>query len=424
MERARVPLTLSERTGPGFLLAQFTCSDCDLVRNMRGPSPAKGEQIVVHGIVKDESGLPVPDALIEVWQPNASGRYHDAGDAQNSQPLDPGFLGFGRCLTDSDGFYRFFTVRPGRREPSRAAHIHFSVVGPAWLSRLVSRIYFEDDPLLPADPAFQSLSKDEQLALLARRCNSCPYSTSECQSCYSFDIVIPSVIRYGASSHAFEVTGESSTEGVRRVVTPGHDIGHFFRSALLRAEWDIPWNRMVTHDTRGERIRIEGQVVDPQGRGLPHVLIEVWQANAYGCYQHPADRRGLPWDSAFIGFGRAATDAGGRFTFDTIKPGPIVDHDGSVHLPHINVAIAAAGNRELLFTRLYLVEETAELDTDFVAKHLRPAARATLVPQSWREEGGLKVCSWVVQLSEMARGGTVFFEFIPSGDFGGRWFGC
>jgi protocatechuate 3,4-dioxygenase beta subunit len=103
----------------------------------------------------------VPDALVEVWQCNAAGRYIHAVD-QHDAPLDPNFLGAGRCATDAEGRYRFMTVKPGAypwgNHPNawRPAHIHFSLFGPSFVTRLVTQMYFPGDPLLALDPIYLS----------------------------------------------------------------------------------------------------------------------------------------------------------------------------------------------------------------------------------------------------------------------------
>jgi len=119
----------------------------------------------VTGRVLDEHGKPVPNTLVEVWQANAAGRYLHKAD-QWPGPLDPNFLGIGRCLTDADGVYRFLTIRPGaypwKNHPNawRPAHIHFSLFGPSLVSRLVTQMYFPDDPLFALDPIFNAIPSE------------------------------------------------------------------------------------------------------------------------------------------------------------------------------------------------------------------------------------------------------------------------
>jgi protocatechuate 3,4-dioxygenase beta subunit len=134
--------------------------DHDLTRQHDGEP--QGERIIVTGRVLEEDGRPVRNALVEVWQTNAGGRYRHEGD-QHPSPLDPNFTGAGRTLTDDDGRYEFVTIKPGaypwRNHPNawRPAHIHFSLFGRAFSSRLVTQMYFPGDPLFEQDPIFQSV---------------------------------------------------------------------------------------------------------------------------------------------------------------------------------------------------------------------------------------------------------------------------
>jgi protocatechuate 3,4-dioxygenase beta subunit len=151
----RIEHTLSEVTGPVF--GPEIADACDLTRGPRGE--ALGERIVVSGRVVDDDGRPVRGTLVEVWQANSAGRYLHALD-QHDAPLDPNFTGCGHARTDDEGRYRFLTIRPGaypwRNHPNawRPAHIHFSVFGPAFATRLVTQMYFPGDPLLAFDPIF------------------------------------------------------------------------------------------------------------------------------------------------------------------------------------------------------------------------------------------------------------------------------
>jgi protocatechuate 3,4-dioxygenase beta subunit len=158
-----LPHTLTEVTGPAFGEDRVHTGDADLTRQHTGEP--LGERIIVHGRVLDGDGRPVPNTLVEVWQANSAGRYaHDAD--RHDAPLDPNFSGAGRCLTDSEGRYRFTTIRPGaypwRNHPNawRPAHIHFSVFGRAFVQRLVTQMYFPGDPLFGQDPIFNSVRDD------------------------------------------------------------------------------------------------------------------------------------------------------------------------------------------------------------------------------------------------------------------------
>ncbi len=167
-----VPLTLSELTGPGPVISAVTPEDADLTRNAGTGGEAIGQRIIVTGRVLDASGDPIPNTLVEVWQANAAGRYVHKRD-QWPGPLDPNFLGIGRCKTDHDGVYRFLTVKPGaypwHNHPNawRPAHIHFSLFGPAWNSRLITQMYFQDDLLFFQDPIFSSLPTAARERLIA-----------------------------------------------------------------------------------------------------------------------------------------------------------------------------------------------------------------------------------------------------------------
>lgn len=161
-----VPLTFSELTGPGPATSAITPEDADLTRNAGTGTEAIGQRILVTGRVLDDRGKPVPNTLLEIWQANASGRYLHKRD-QWPGPLDPNFLGMGRCLTNADGVYRFLTIRPGAYpwknhfNAWRPAHIHFSVFGPSLLSRLVTQMYFPDDPLHGLDPIFNGVPTEQ-----------------------------------------------------------------------------------------------------------------------------------------------------------------------------------------------------------------------------------------------------------------------
>jgi protocatechuate 3,4-dioxygenase beta subunit len=155
-----VPHTLSELTGPVFGHNDVSPEDSNLLNRHVGEP--LGERIVVTGRVQDEDGKPVPHTLVEIWQANAAGRYMHHNDNHDA-PLDPNFTGCGRTLTDADGNYRFTTIKPGaypwrnHHNAWRPAHIHFSLFGPAFATRLVTQMYFPGDPLLEFDPIYQCI---------------------------------------------------------------------------------------------------------------------------------------------------------------------------------------------------------------------------------------------------------------------------
>jgi protocatechuate 3,4-dioxygenase, beta subunit len=155
-----LPQRLTELTGPLFGHDRVRPGDDDMTQWNGGE--AVGQRIIVHGRVLDTDGRAVPNALIEVWQANAGGRYRHLAD-QWPSPLDPHFNGLGRCVTDDQGCYRFTTIRPGaypwrnHANAWRPAHIHFSLFGRAFPQRLVTQMYFPDDPLFPLDPIFNAV---------------------------------------------------------------------------------------------------------------------------------------------------------------------------------------------------------------------------------------------------------------------------
>jgi protocatechuate 3,4-dioxygenase beta subunit len=159
-----LPHTLTEISGPQFAKDDIQGSACDLTQQPSGEP--LGERIIVSGRVLDESGRPEPHTLIELWQANSAGRYlHDVD--QHNAPLDPNFTGCGHTLTDAEGRYRFVTIKPGsypwrnHHNAWRPAHLHFSLFGPAFATRLITQMYFPGDPLLPYDPIFNSVPDEK-----------------------------------------------------------------------------------------------------------------------------------------------------------------------------------------------------------------------------------------------------------------------
>jgi protocatechuate 3,4-dioxygenase, beta subunit len=159
-----MPQTISEITGPRFGSESVVMGANDLTRQHHGLP--LGERIVVSGRVINENSQPVPGTLVEIWQANAAGRYLHKRD-QHDAPLDPNFTGEGHALTDEQGRYRFITVRPGEYpwgnhyNAWRPAHIHFSIFGPSFATRLVTQMYFPGDPLLPFDPIFNCTADEK-----------------------------------------------------------------------------------------------------------------------------------------------------------------------------------------------------------------------------------------------------------------------
>jgi protocatechuate 3,4-dioxygenase beta subunit len=187
-----LPQMLTEITGPLLGEGRLGARDNDLTAQHDG-APL-GQRVNISGRVIDGDGRPLRDALIEVWQANAAGRYRHAVD-RTPAPLDPNFTGVGRCLTDSEGRYRFVTVKPGAypwgNHPNawRPPHIHFSLFGRAFAQRLVTQMYFPGDPLLESDPILGSVRDAEARARLISQFD---WGTTEESWAlgYSFDIVL------------------------------------------------------------------------------------------------------------------------------------------------------------------------------------------------------------------------------------------
>lgn len=186
------PRTLSELTGPVYGHESMRPLDNDLTRQHSGEP--LGERIILSGYVMDGDGRPVRNSLIELWQANAAGRYTHAGD-RHPAPLDPNFSGAGRCVTDDEGRYRFVTVKPGaypwgnHENAWRPAHIHFSLFGPAFRSRLVTQMYFPGDPLFYQDPIFNSIPDEKARSRLISGFDLSE-TVPEWALAYCFDIVL------------------------------------------------------------------------------------------------------------------------------------------------------------------------------------------------------------------------------------------
>jgi len=164
-----LPQTLTELTGPVFGTDDVNPGDSDLTNQHKGQP--LGERIVVSGRLLDENSKPIANALIEMWQCNASGRYRHVVDDHDA-PLDPNFTGWGRVLTDAQGNYRFLTIKPGaypwrnHYNAWRPAHLHFSLFGLGLAQRLVTQMYFPGDPLLAYDPMYNSVPDEKARARL------------------------------------------------------------------------------------------------------------------------------------------------------------------------------------------------------------------------------------------------------------------
>ena len=182
--------------------------------------------------------------------------------------------------------------------------------------------------------------------------------------------------------------------------------GPFFHFGLLRPEWAD-----LTHGgkAQGEKISLEGRVTDGDGAPLPDAIVEIWQANAAGKYEHPDDAQDKPVDKNFRGFGRAFTDKDGIFRFTTVKPGPVPGRGNALQAPHIAVSLAARGLLHHLFTRVYFAGEALNKSDPVLSSIEDPALQKTLIAAPKGKANGSAV--WRFDIVLQGKGETGFFDF-------------
>ena len=182
-------------------------------------------------------------------------------------------------------------------------------------------------------------------------------------------------------------------------LTPSQTVGPYLHIGL---DWLIT-TELAAADVAGERIVIQGRLLDAEGAPVPDGMIEIWQANSHGRYAHPEDQRDLPLEKNFHGFGRTPTDANGGFRFSTIKPGSVPAANGQMQAPHIMVSVFARGLLKQLVTRIYFSGD--DHANDPVMAQVPASRRASLIAQP----GNQGVLEWNIVLG----GGeheTVFFD--------------
>jgi len=185
--------------------------------------------------------------------------------------------------------------------------------------------------------------------------------------------------------------------------TPSQTVGPFFAIGMTRRTM----NRLVCETTQGTRIRIEGQVLDGDSLPVPDAMIEIWQANAFGRYNHPDDKQEKPLDPDFLGWGRCGTDATGSYRFETIKPGSVPGRAGTVQAPHINVAVFARGMLSHAFTRIYFPDEDANATDPVLSSVKNKERRKTLIAER-EDKNGEIVYRFDIRLQGERE--TVFFD--------------
>lgn len=200
-------------------------------------------------------------------------------------------------------------------------------------------------------------------------------------------------------------------------ITPSQTVGPFFAYGLTpkgRCQWDpngeYSWketvgDNLVTADATGERIHIEGRILDGDGQPINDAMIEIWQADAQGRYANPRDNRARP-NTAFKGFGRSATDKNGVYGFDTVKPGSVPGPNGKPQAPHIVVCIFSRGMLRQIYTRLYFSDEAGNTSDPVLA--LVPADRRKTLIATKEEKG--KTPFYRFDIRVQGENETVFFE--------------
>jgi protocatechuate 3,4-dioxygenase alpha subunit len=185
------------------------------------------------------------------------------------------------------------------------------------------------------------------------------------------------------------------------VATPPQTVGPFYAIGM---NW-LTTTDLAQWAKAGERITIGGRLIDADGQGIPDAVLEVWQANAAGRYDHPEDKQAKPLDPGFKGFGRTGTDAEGRFRFTTIKPGAVPGRGNALQAPHIVVALFMRGVLRHLYTRIYFSDEAANANDPVLNLVDEPIRRNTMIAQ---RDPGKPEYRWNIVVQ--GTGETVFFD--------------
>jgi protocatechuate 3,4-dioxygenase alpha subunit len=183
--------------------------------------------------------------------------------------------------------------------------------------------------------------------------------------------------------------------------TTSQTVGPYFKIGL---QW-LNCDNLVGDDVSGERVTIQGQVFDGDGAPVPDAILEIWQANAHGKYDHPEDTQDKPLEPGFKGYGRVPVSPQGSFRFATIKPGPVPGPKGREQAPHLLVSIFMRGVLRRMVTRIYFPDEPRNA-ADFVLNLVEPARRSTLIAR--KSAGAAGTLYWNVVLQGPEE--TVFFD--------------
>ena len=189
------------------------------------------------------------------------------------------------------------------------------------------------------------------------------------------------------------------------IPSPSQTIGPFFHFALDRPEW----SDLTADGATGEKIYIEGRVLDGNRAPVADALLEIWQANAVGRYDHPEDTQDKPLDPKFRGFGRASTGADGSYRFTTIRPGPVPGRGNTMQAPHINLTVFARGLLNRLVTRIYFADEPSNATDPVLSAIEDPMVQRTLLAE--RKGGGAKhPVAYAFDIVLQGDGETAFFD--------------
>jgi len=183
--------------------------------------------------------------------------------------------------------------------------------------------------------------------------------------------------------------------------TTSQTVGPYFKIGL---QW-LNRDNLVGEGVSGERVTIQGRVLDGDGVGVPDAVLEIWQANAHGKYAHPEDTQNKPLEPGFKGYGRVPATAEGVFRFATIKTGPVPGPKGTEQAPHLVISILMRGLLKRLTTRMYFPDD-ARNACDPILNLVEPARRLTLIAK--RTAGSPGALEWNVVLQGSDE--TVFFD--------------
>ena len=360
-----------------------TAADADLTDRPEGE--AVGQRIIVTGRLLDGAGRPIRRSLVEIWQANASGRYRHRGD-QWPGTLDPNFTGGGRSLTDDDGTYRFTTVKPGAypwgNHPNawRPAHIHFSVFGWAFTQRLVTQMYFPDDPLFFQDPIFNSIADPAVRQRLVARYD---HDVTEQQWALGFHFDI--VVRGPAATPFEEADGDVSVAGL----TPSQTVGPFLHLALADPALAVP---VAADDPHALTARRCGR----RRRG------------------HPGARRGR----RDLAVGRPVRQVRHRadrgWSVRIRRPVGVATLGGTAQAPHLVVSVFARGLLDRVVTRVYF-----DGDPDNAARPgagaRRPTSRARCSPGQTVDGTGASTSTCEATMSPSSSSSDPFAFLVAAG---------